>query len=92
VNMGSILNEFIGGIVDGSKRVEVQSEILRVLQNYQAVQLRLFKDNPSVLSTSEMLVSIDDIQTQINYDTINAVIKLRNGSGNTASIQLATAV
>ena len=35
VNMGSILQEFIGGIISESSRAEVQAEIFRVLQNYQ---------------------------------------------------------
>lgn len=87
VTMGSILQEFIGGVVSGSTRAEVQSEVLRVLQNYQAVQLRGLKESPSLYSTSEILVSIDDIQTKISFDTVSVAVKLRNGSGNTATIR-----
>lgn len=88
VNMGSILQEFIGGIANESARVEVQGEVLRVLQNYQAVQLRRFKNNPQSLSASEMLVSIDDIAASIKYDAVNVAIKLRNGSNQATTIKV----
>ena len=92
VTMGSILQDFIGGIVDESTRAEVQSEILRILQNYQAVQLRTLRENPQVLSTSEILVSVDDIRVAISFDTVNVTLKLRNGSGNSTTIKLASSV
>jgi hypothetical protein len=88
VNMGSILEEFIGGIVSESTRVEVQSEIFRVLQNYQAMQLRRFKENPEKMSASELLVSVDDILAQVNYDTIWVTIKVRNGSNEATTIKI----
>lgn len=92
VNMGSILQDFIGGIVSDSTRAEVQSEVFRVLQNYQALQLRMIREKPTWLSTSEMLVSVDEIQASVSYDTVNVAMKLRNGAGNTATIKLASNV
>lgn len=88
-NMGSILQEFIGGIASESVRAEVQSEVFRVLQNYQAVQLRRFKEQPQLLSASELLVSVEDITTKLSYDTINVGIKLRNGSNTYTTINVA---
>ncbi len=88
VNMGSILQEFIGGIASESTRVEVQSEIFRVLQNYQAMQLRRFKENPEKMSASELLVSVDDIMAALSYDTIRVGIKLRNGSNESTTIKV----
>lgn len=90
VNMGSILQDFIGGIASESTRVEVQSEIFRVLQNYQAMQLRRFKENPEKLSASELLVSVDDIMAALNYDTVRVAIRLRNGSNESTTIKVAT--
>ncbi|ASZ74709.1 baseplate protein [Mycobacterium phage Phabba] len=92
VTMGSILQEFIGGIVGDSTLAEVESEVLRILQNYQAVQLRGIKENPQLYSTSELLVSIDDIQARLNFDTVNVTVRLRNGSGNTATIRVASSI
>lgn len=90
VNMGSILQDFIGGIASESTRVEVQSEIFRVLQNYQAMQLRRFRENPERMSASELLVSVDDIMAALNYDTVQVAIKLRNGSDQSTTIKVAT--
>jgi hypothetical protein len=88
VNTGSILQEFIGGIANDSARVEVQGEVLRVLQNYQSLQLRRFKDNPQVLSTSEMLISIDDISARVKYDAVEVAVKLRNGAQQATTIKV----
>jgi hypothetical protein len=90
VSMGSTLQEYIGGIASESSRVEVQSEIFRVLQNYQAMQLRRFKENPEKLSHSELLVSVDNILAALSYDTIRVAIKLRNGSDQSTTIKVAT--
>lgn len=92
VNMGSILQEFVGSIATESTRAEVHSEVFRVLQNYQALQLRRFKENPQLMSASELLVSVDDIATQLNYSTVNVAIKLRNGSSQFTTISVAQSV
>lgn len=92
LTMGSILQEFIGDIVGDSTRAQVHAEVLRVLQNYQAIQLRRLKESPQLLSTSELLVSIDDIATEVNYDTVLVAIKLRNGSDNSATIRIGTSL
>jgi len=89
-NMGSILQEFIGGVNTPTSVAEIQAEVFRVLQNYQAVQMRTLNEDPRLLSTSELLVSVDDITATSSYDTVNVMMKLRNGSGNTATIKLAT--
>lgn len=91
-SMGSVLQEFIGDIVSPSTRADVHAEVLRVLQNYQAVQLRRLKENPQLLSTSELLVSIDDIIVAISYDTVNVAIKLRNGSDQSTTIRVAASL
>lgn len=88
VNMGSILEEFIGGIASESTRVEVQSEIFRVLQNYQAMQLRRFKENPEKMSASELLISVEDILTRMDYDTIRVAIKVLNASNEATTIKI----
>ena len=90
VNMGSILQDFIGGIANETARVEIQAEIFRVLQNYQAMQLKRFKENPENLSASELLVSVDDILAGLDYDTVRVAIRLRNGSSQSTTIKVAT--
>ena len=87
-NMGSILQDFIGRVIRESTRAEVHAEVLRVLQNFQSLQLRRFKENPERFSASELLVSVDDIVTAVSYDTVNVVLRLRNGSEEATTIRV----
>lgn len=89
-NMGSILQEFIGGVVSSSTRVEVESEILRVLENYQATQVKRFKENPQKFSPSELLVSIDAVDVSVDYTTVRATVRVRNGSNESTTIKVAS--
>ena len=88
-NMGSILQDFIGGVISDATRAEVHAEIFRVLQNYQSLQLRRFRENPERLAASELLVSVDNIVTGVQYDSINATVRLRNGSQQATTIRVA---
>jgi len=92
VSMGSILEDFVGAISTPSTRSEVQAEVFRVLQNYQAVQLRRLKEAPQLLSSSELLVSVDDIATTVSYDTVSVMCRLRNGSDTSTTIKVAQIV
>ena len=92
VNMGSILQDFIGGVVSEATRAEVHAEVFRVLQNYQSMQLKRFKENPEKMSFSELLVSVDDILTAVQYDTVNVAVRLRNGSQQATTIKVAKTV
>lgn len=90
VNMGTTLQDLIGGIIDGSTRSEIQSEVFRVLQNYQIAQLKRFKEKPESLSASELLLSVDDIRIAVSYDTVAVTLKLRNGSSQSTTIKVLT--
>lgn len=91
-SMGSILQEFIGDIVSETTRAEIHAEVFRVLQNYQEVMIRRFKESPQLLSPSEMLVSVDDITTTASYDTVTVTMRLRNGANRVTAIKLTTSV
>ena len=86
LNFGSILQDFIGGVISESTRAEVQSEVLRVLQNYQSVQHRQLTEDPALLSASEMLIAIADIKTVINYDSVTVAVKVINGSDQLTTV------
>lgn len=87
-NMGSVLQDFIGGVASDHARAEVHGEVFRVLQNYQAVQKRRLRESPQLLSASELLAAIDDIQTRVDYDKVFVALKLRNASNVATSIKL----
>ena len=89
-NMGSILQEFIGGVVSGSTSVEVEAEILRVLENYQAMQVKRFRENPQKLSPSELLVSVDSVDVTVDYSVVRATVRVRNGSNEATTINVAS--
>lgn len=89
-NMGSVLQEFIGSVVSGSTPVEVEAEILRVLENYQATQVKRFKENPQKFSPSELLVSVDAVTVTVDYSVVRATIKIRNGSNQVTKINVAS--
>lgn len=86
VNMGSILQDFIGGVASSSTRAEIHAEVLRVLQNYQRLQLRRFQEQPQLMSASELLVSIEDLRVLVSYDTVTVTARLRNGSQQATTI------
>ena len=92
VTMGSVLQEFIGDVIGGDTRARIHAEVLRVLQNYQAVQLRRLHETPQVFSTSELLVSIDDIVAAVSYDTVRVTLKLRNGSNTASTIKISSSL
>lgn len=85
--LGSMLESWIGGIISPSTKSEVQAEVLRVLQNYQAVQLRGIKTVPQKYSMSEILYSVNDIKVVLNYDTVAVTIAI-----STAPPQSQTAI
>lgn len=90
VNMGSVLQEFIGSVVSSSTRVEIEAEIIRVLENYQAVQAKRFKENPQKFSPSELLVSVDSVDVTVDYSTVRATVRVRNGSNEATTITVAS--
>ena len=90
VNMGSVLQDFIGGVVSGSTRAEVEAEIMRVLENYQAMQVRRFKENPQKFSPSELLVSVDSVDVTVDYSVVRATVRVRNGSNEATTINVAS--
>lgn len=84
--MGSLLQDWVGGIIDYSTQAQVQSEILRILQNYQAVQYRGLQNSPQKYSLSELLHSIRDINVQVLYDTISVSITVANANSQMTTV------
>jgi len=85
-DMGSILQDMIGGIITPATQVEIANEIERVLDNYQRVQFKALKENPQLFSTTELLYSIDDISVKVYYDRIEATVRVRSAANEQAYI------
>lgn len=86
--MGSVLPEYIGSLITDLTRTQIQSEVLRILQNYQAIQLQGLKQTPQRYSYSELLYSIDAVNVAISYDTVSATISVRNADQVPAAISI----
>ena len=71
----------------GGEEVVIDARVI-----VKAVQLRRLHESPQLLSTSELLVSVDDIVTAVNYDTVRVTIKMRNGSNTATTIRVASSL
>lgn len=89
---GSILDDFIGGVIDDRTQGMVQSEVMRVLQNFQAMQLRRLQDNPQSMAADEVLVSVANIRTVIRYDTVIVTVRFVTGSRRVDQISVGVQV
>lgn len=67
---GCQFENYIGGMINMTTQAMIQSEALRVLNNYQKVQQIGFTNAPTLFSLSELLSAIGDVNVQISYDTI----------------------
>lgn len=74
--LGSILDAWIGRIIDSSTKSEINTEVLRVLNNYQRVQVRGIKSTPQRYSLSEILWDINSIDISLDYDAVSVIISV----------------
>lgn len=72
--LGSVLESFIGTLITPATEDRIRSEILRVLENYRAVQLRGIRSRPEKYSLSEILYRINGVRVNSTYDTVSAMI------------------
>lgn len=79
-NYGSILDGFIGEVMDRMTASEVEAEVHRVLQNYQMVQYRRMQDDPTSLSPEEVLVEVEDVNAKVDFDSVVVVISIVTGT------------
>lgn len=79
-NYGSILDGFIGEVMDPMTAHEVEAEVLRVLQNYQAVQYRRMQEDPTSLSPEEVLIEVEDVNAKVDFDSVVVVVSILTGT------------
>ncbi|QDH91759.1 baseplate assembly protein, lysozyme domain [Mycobacterium phage Phrappuccino] len=85
-DMGSILQDMIGGVINATTSQRVTAELERVLDNFQRVQKASLLANPQLYSAAELLMSIDDIVVTLSYDTVVAVVKVTSAASQSASL------
>lgn len=91
-NYGSILDDFIGGVIESDTRYEVQSEVLRVLRNYQALQYRRIKERPEYISSDEILLEILDVRVSTDYDRVDVRLRVQTGDRRERVLDITTTV
>jgi len=89
---GSVLDQFVGGVINDNTAFFLKSEIIRVLTNFQKLQLRRVQANPSLFSPQQLLDEIVSVITSANYDTVNAVISYNTATGAPGQIGMSVGV
>lgn len=86
---GSILDGYIGGVINAAETtVRVQSEVLRVLANYQQVQMSRFRESPSKFQPSELLQTVNGVNVTLSYDKVVVLIRITTSARTTASVSV----
>lgn len=90
--LGSILQDEIGSIISPRTKAKVEDEVMRVLDNYQRVQMYGFKRNPRLYSMSELLEAIDNVAVNISFDTVSVAVSVRSAARTTTRITVTQGV
>jgi hypothetical protein len=90
---GSILDGYIGGVINANDTiVRVQSETLRVLSNYQQVQMARFREFPNKFQPSELLQSVNGVSVSLSYDKVIVLIRITTAARTTTTITVGLGV
>ena len=89
---GSVLDQHIGGVINNDTAFFLKSEVLRVLTNYQQLQLRRVRANPALFSPQQLLDEIVSVGTSSEYDRINVVVTYRTAKGTVGQIGMSVGV
>lgn len=84
---GSILDGYIGGVINANDTiVRVQSETLRVLSNYQQIQIARFKESPEKFQPSELLQSVNGVNVSLSYDKVIVLVRITTAARTNTTI------
>ncbi len=84
---GSILDGYIGGVINAQDTiVRVQSETLRVLSNYQQIQLARFRETPSKFQPSELLQQVNGVDVSLSYDKVIVLVRITTAARTTTTV------
>jgi phage baseplate assembly protein W len=85
---GSILQDFIGGVIGPVVMHDIEVEVARVLGNLQALQLRRISVNPSKYTPDELLRSVVSVKSTQSYDAIYVNVVFESADGTVGSTSL----
>lgn len=86
-------NGFIGEINNDMTQLEIQSEVTRVINNYQERTLMRAKSDKvnygkATLTQGEVLYALNDVKIQNYFDQINIMVKFTSGSAQTQTLDV----
>lgn len=89
--MGSVLIDYVGELIDDETEMLVRAEVGRVVQQYIAIQQReVLRDNlaarASRFDSSDVVVGIRDVTARVDYDSIRVSVSLLTQSGETVQV------
>lgn len=84
--MGSNFQNYIGGIINYSTESMITNETNRVLDNYAKVQMRGFRESPSIYALAELMASVNQVSVGITYDTVSVAINVSNAIRQSTTI------
>jgi hypothetical protein len=90
--MGSNFQNYIGGIISYATQSLVYSEAMRVLDNYQIVQMAGFKANPTLYSLDELLWNINNVNVAVGYDQVQVAVDVANAVQQPARVGITAGV
>lgn len=88
---GSVLSEYVGRPIDSDTEMLVRSETARVVQVYIDIQrVEIVEDvlagRRSRFTTADVVARLDDIETEIRFDTIRVMLSLVTQSHESLTI------
>lgn len=88
---GSLLDQAISSVVNEDTRLDIESEVNRIISNYASIQNdRIEADitgsNESRFTTDEVLSRIEGIKVDLDMDSIKVKITLRTASGEVLTL------
>jgi phage baseplate assembly protein W len=84
---GSILDQYVGSIVNQLAEHEIRAEAIRVLNAYQQIQLAAMKDNPSKFDLDELLDTVESVNVKVSYDAVFVDIRFRTASQKVGTVK-----
>jgi phage baseplate assembly protein W len=93
---GSLLEQAIAAVVDENLRLDIESEVNRVVTNYAAVQndqidTDVTSQTDSRFTTDEILSRIESIKVTTSLDSVLIAITLQTASGQVVALTTSVA-
>jgi len=77
---GSVLDQYIGSVVNALSEMEIRSEVFRVLNAFQLIQLEAMRKNPNKYELDELLDSVEEVSVKLSYDSVYIDVKFSTAS------------